>query len=133
MSRLFGAGMACLALAFAGCSGSDDSDQSSQTSDEEQIKAASMQFYDSIESGDFAKGCEVLTRASVKLYEEGVGSCENALKMAKEQFSTEDFAKARVIEDIEINGTTAVIKGPGVDNSTFEKVNGEWQIDVTSG
>lgn len=132
MSRLIGVGLVCLAVALAGCSGGDDSDQSAQSSDEEQIRAVSTQFYDSIENGDYAKACEALTRASLKLYEQGVGSCENALKMAKEQFSSEDFAKARVIESIEVTGTTATIKGPGVDNSSFKKVDGEWLIDVTS-
>lgn len=126
MSRLIVVGVASLAFGFAGCGGSD-SGQSEGQSDRDQIESLALQFFDSIQNGDYEKGCEVFSPKAIKRFEEAVGSCEAVLKLANEQFSEQDFAQARDIKAIEVNGNTATLKtaNKGAD-AELEKVGDQW-------
>lgn len=98
-----------------------------EESDEEQIEGTIATFFEAVEEEDVAKFCSVVITDPP----EGQ-TCEDEL--SPENFASTDDFEGIDINDIEVDGDTAIVTATAEGDDTEEqvslrKLDGEWKID----
>ncbi len=129
MKRFVGVAVLGVALAIAGCGGSD----SGGNSDEDQVNEAISNFSTALSDGDYGAVCEMYSPETQQFFEdtkEVAGDCETLVEETFGSLSDEDLEAFGQAESVTIDGDTATVEQGTGDTTVLQKVDGEWMLTL---